>query len=229
MMNLFSCRVAAGPMRKEPTDRSEMVNQILYGETMVIMEEYPDWVKVKLTFDDYEGYVEKKLIKPVSTHQNDQVFTLMSHTLVETSEGFLNVPIGCIVEKGSDAILGLDWSINQFMGTPYLWGGKSTFGTDCSGFVQTVFKIAGINLPRDAYQQVNVGIPVHFISESEPGDLAFFSNDLGKVTHVGIYLGANIIVHASGWVREDHIDQQGIFNQELGKYTHKLCAIRRVA
>ena len=116
-----------------------------------------------------------------------------------------------------------------YLNTPYLWGGRSPFGIDCSGFTQVVYRLQGISLPRDAYQQAEIGTTLSFIEESEPGDLAFFDNNEGKIIHVGIILENNHIIHASGKVRIDRIDQQGIFNKEKGQHTHKLRLIKSIS
>ena len=115
-----------------------------------------------------------------------------------------------------------------YLNAPYLWGGRSPLGIDCSGLTQMVYRLQGIDLPRDAYQQAKVGTTLSFIEESEPGDLAFFDNDEGKVIHVGMILEENHIIHASGKVRIDRIDQQGIFNNDLGVHTHKLRLIKSI-
>ena len=116
----------------------------------------------------------------------------------------------------------------KYLNAPYLWGGRSIWGIDCSGFTQLVFKMLGIKIRRDAYQQADQGITLGFIEEAEPGDLAFFDNEDGKIIHVGILLGQGKIIHASGKVRIDRIDHQGIFNEETGKYSHKLRIIKRI-
>jgi cell wall-associated NlpC family hydrolase len=117
----------------------------------------------------------------------------------------------------------------KYLNAPYLWGGKSPFGIDCSGFTQIVFKIHHKKLLRDASQQATQGETVAFRSAAIGGDLAFFDNEDGKIIHVGIMLNNHQIIHAAGKVRIDPIDDQGIFNPELGKYTHKLRIIKRFA
>jgi cell wall-associated NlpC family hydrolase len=115
-----------------------------------------------------------------------------------------------------------------FLNAPYLWGGKSPLGIDCSGFTQLVARIAGIKLMRDAYQQAEQGVTLGFIEEADTGDLVFFDNEDGRIIHVGVLINSREIIHASGKVRIDKIDHQGIYNEELGKYTHTLRLIKRI-
>ncbi|MCW3076548.1 MAG: Hydrolase Nlp/P60 [Bacteroidetes bacterium] len=115
-----------------------------------------------------------------------------------------------------------------FINTPYLWGGKNPLGIDCSGFTQLVYKLNGYKLPRDAYQQVELGNALSFVEEAEAGDLAFFDNEEGKIVHVGVLLDHERIIHASGCVRIDKFDHYGIFNTDTKKYSHTLRVIKKV-
>ena len=112
--------------------------------------------------------------------------------------------------------------------TPYLWGGRSQWGIDCSGFVQLVYRLSGLLMPRDASEQAKLGNTMSFISEAKPGDLAFFDNEEGNIVHVGIVYSPNEIIHASKKVRIDRIDHNGIYNDELKKYTHQLRVMKNV-
>jgi cell wall-associated NlpC family hydrolase len=116
----------------------------------------------------------------------------------------------------------------MFLNAPYLWGGKTPFGVDCSGFTQMVYKLNGHKLMRDASQQSKQGEALSFIEESEPGDLAFFDNEEGNIIHVGIIMEDNYIIHASGKVRIDRLDHLGIYNAEANKHTHRLRVIKKI-
>ncbi len=115
-----------------------------------------------------------------------------------------------------------------YLHAPYTWGGRNPFGIDCSGFVQMVYKMARIRLPRDAKDQAGIGELLSFPEEARPGDLAFFDNAEGEIIHVGMILENSEIIHASGQVRIDSLDHQGIYHMQRHEYTHQLRLIRNV-
>lgn len=122
----------------------------------------------------------------------------------------------------------LEHLISVYLHAPYQWGGRSPYGIDCSGLMQIICRFAGIKIARDAAEQSLLGTPVRFIDLSIAGDFAFFENEVGRIIHVGLMIGNRQIFHASGEVRIDLVDSEGIFNEETGKYTHKLCQIKRL-
>lgn len=244
-------------MRKEPAHRSEMVSQLLFGEYVTTGEEKDDFVAVTCAYDGYAGWVQRNQLTPVGKAgalQTD-VFTSSFVTPVAKNEQLLYVPYGTPVyrQNGHSFTLGshrmeyllqpqqtwtistlaflrqtLDAVVQPYLNAPYLWGGKSVFGIDCSGFVQQVFKLFGIKLLRDAYLQAEQGNAVNGLAETKLGDLAFFCNEGGRVTHVGIVLEEGKIVHASGQVRVDVLTEEGIINSKNGKQTHVLHSLRRM-
>ncbi len=249
------------PMRREPSERSEMVSQILFGELYEILEETEKWIYVRLFHDGYEGWIDRKMYVCVNdeylqTYQsNIQVLATEVFNIV-TKEGewgnkllvsgsvfpFYNADTKKM-RIGNDVytLVSKIKKVNvqnlrdllvsyalMYYNTPYLWGGRSPYGIDCSGLSQIIYRLCGINLPRDASQQVVWGQDLSFVEEALPGDLAFFGDEIGNITHVGIIWEQNRIIHASGRVRVDRIDHQGIYNEELKRYTHNLKVIRRI-
>lgn len=251
------CTLSAIPMRKESADTAEMVNQVLFGETFEIVEATKKWTFIRLGHDGYEGWIDSKQWMPCSADFYEQVNSEMpfsSQELIEiiseekTAE-FYPIFLGSVLpffNNGKVCIENREYEFNgavsneqknreelvehayQYLHAPYLWGGRTPFGIDCSGFTQMVYRLCGYSLPRDAYQQAAEGETLSFIEESEPGDLAFFDNEEGRITHVGIILSDNYILHASGKVRLDMLDQTGIFNREAGGHTHKLRVIKKI-
>jgi len=242
------------PMRAEATDLSEMVNQILFGEQYKIIESRKKFSKIRLSHDKYEGWICNKQLLEIEKENYDTLLSSDKNYTTDVldiikSDSFQTIVMGSVLPKIQDSIFrfnntdytfeGLTTNGKQekgmlitnammYLNSPYLWGGRTPFGIDCSGLPQMVYRLNGIDLPRDADEQAEVGTTLSFVEESEPGDLAFFDNAEGKIVHVGIILENNHIVHASGKVRIDRIDQQGIFNTDLGNHTHKLRLIKQV-
>ena len=232
------CVVTVAPVRAENSDKAEIVTEILFGESADILEVYKNWTKIKMHYDGYEGWMDTKQIKHVTEeHLASRKVTLITEDFasIMTNDGRTLLSMGSEVEypavasrRSHDVRESIALTAKEFLNVPYLWGGKSFFAVDCSGFTQLVYKIHQVKLPRDAYQQAEVGNVLSFVEESQPGDLAFFENSEGKIIHVGIMLENQKIIHASGKVRIDTLDSTGIFNKEMNKHTHKLRVIKSV-
>lgn len=254
------CHIAIIPLRALPSEKSEMVSQLLFGELYQFLEEEENWVKIETCDCLYQGWISKSLFNSIPTPNAEKYINSKKFFLKELILNIENVNAGTIfpIYKGSsfpypeneilnlgkqaykirlpqqeeeikatDSSTELTTFATSYLESPYLWGGRSPAGIDCSGFVQIIYKSLDINLPRDASQQVSLGEPVDFINEAEIGDVAFFENQEGKIIHTGIILANQNIIHASGKVRLDKIDQTGIFNREFNKYTHFLRIIKR--
>ena len=226
--------LAVIPMRAEPSDKAEIVNQILFGETFDILEENEKWNKVKLKHDNYVGWIDKKQCTIVDQHQQTPNVVKEIFQIISKDEKNIYVPMGSFVEKRKLNKLSIKNSIlhdaKLFLETPYLWGGRTFMGIDCSGFTQVVFRANGIYLLRDAYQQATQGETILF-ENSRNEDLAFFKNKDNKIIHVGILFKEDRklkIIHASGKVRIDLFDEKGIFNEETQTYSHTFHSIKRI-
>lgn len=228
----------AAPVREVAEEKAEMVTQILYGESMDVLESGKYWSKIKMHFDGYEGWVDSRQIRPVSEQElaTRKVSTITENfQTVIMKQGRTLLSMGSEVEfptvvsrRSHDLRESIVLTAQELLNIPYLWGGRSFFGVDCSGFVHLVYKINGIKMPRDSYQQAEIGTPLTFLEESRPGDLAFFENKNGRIIHVGIMMENQKIIHASGKVRIDTLDSQGIFNKEINEHSHKLRFVRDV-
>ena len=234
------CDLSLIPIRKEASHTSEMVSQLLFNELYEVQDEKAGWLLIRTELDQYEGWIQGIQHHAVSEDEQLALSTKMRYivdqpvldyqgrqlsigtVLYEPAPGSMTVPgrfvPAMMIEFGQ-----------KLLGAPYLWGGRSIFGIDCSGFVQLCARAAGKLLPRDASQQVQEGELVYFLPEIQPGDLAFFGNEDGKIVHVGMMLDNERILHASGQVRIDYLDQTGIFNKERNEHTHRLQVIKRIS
>jgi gamma-D-glutamyl-L-lysine dipeptidyl-peptidase len=250
-----ACCVPVSPMRSEASHKSEMVSQLLFGECCLVIEQgKEEWVKIKCRYDGYEGWCQASHITEIEEEKYDAATNKITGgwiNHVEYNNQLMMVPFGSwltALDNGHAywkeyrvSFARKIWNIDQankseelirqiafqFLNTGYLWGGKSVFGVDCSGFTQTVFRFFGIPLLRDTWQQATQGKLVETLEEVRCGDLAFFDNTEGKITHVGILLNSSEIIHASGKVRIDKIDELGIINSDNYIRTHQLKIIKR--
>ncbi|MGV3631056.1 MAG: NlpC/P60 family protein [Bacteroidota bacterium] len=249
-MQYAFCKVSISPVRKENSDASEMVSQLLFGEVVEMEEIQENRTRIRTFCDNYEGWADTRHLIPLSTKEVNRWLDGI-HILpemireAETPWGKQMLVRGAFIPQnpGKEFNIGNHrftfaqeskshtYTLKEFaltyLNTPYLWGGKSPFGIDCSGFSQTVFRYCEKNIPRDAYQQCDLGIEVLFEDRQE-GDLAFFNNDKGKITHVGIVLEDGKIIHASSWVRIDDLRPDGIYKAGTGDKTHNLFVIKRI-
>ncbi|MBG7613140.1 C40 family peptidase [Polaribacter sp. BAL334] len=250
------CNLSIVAVRFEASEKSEMVTQLLFGEHFTILEKQKNWSKIKIFSDGYEGFVDNKQFEEITEDYFEKLSIsepTFSGEIIDfisnSNNDFTTIPIGSrlpfffknefTINTKKYAYDGKVYSeklpkkeIIQkafiFLNTPFLWGGKTPFGIDCSGFTQMVYKLCGYQLLRDAKKQATQGEVLSFIEESEPGDLAFFDNENGEIIHVGIILKEYHIIHAFGKVRIDTLDHSGIFNAELQKHTHKLRVIKKM-
>lgn len=254
-MSFVVCIVPVSPMRAEAAHRSEMVSQLLLGEAGELLEVAGNFVKLRCLHDGYEGWCQSAqmvILEALPGDTNSHVFIGDWTDMVLINGVPARVPMGApILAAAKQAVqvgpyklqyvAGSAWSVagavpdgeaiiaraKHFLNTPYLWGGRSVFGIDCSGFCQLVFRFFNISLLRDAYLQATQGEGIGFLQEAKMGDLAFFDNAEGRITHVGILLNDHEIIHAAGKVRIDKIDNAGIVNVDTGMRTHNLRLIKR--
>ncbi|MDD2634178.1 MAG: C40 family peptidase [Bacteroidales bacterium] len=260
-MKIGICEISYIPLRGGMSHKSEMLNQILFGECYEILIHRHDWTKVRLVHDGYEGWIETKTISYITEKEDiskDYVFEglICSENQTEiklASKQSMKIPTGALIpvanKKLNEFTIGQNnygFDNSQFkaipknkrefiikksmemLNTPYLWGGRTAFGLDCSGFSQLLYRLVGHNIPRDASQQISLGTTLSFLSEANPGDLAFFDNEESEIVHVGIIIESAKIIHASGKVRMDTIDHQGIYNKIDKRYTHKLRLVKSI-
>jgi len=244
------CTLSIVPVRMQPADASEMVSQVLFGEYFKILEERGKWSRIRIAFDSCEGWVSNNQIQQIDETKYEEQFDhtpVYSGDLIEFigTEGgnLIHIPMGSSLnyatreERSSfegHTVSGIKdkpeivKTAALYLNTPYLWGGKTPFGIDCSGLTQMVYMLNGHFLKRNAAQQATQGEALSFIEESEPGDLAFFDDNEGNIIHVGIMMQDNYIIHVNGKVRIDRIDHSGIYNVDLRKHTHQLRVIKKI-
>lgn len=243
------CNLNCVAVRKDASDASELVTQILFGDHFDVLEQHQKWSKIRIAFDGYEGWIDNKQYQQLSEGDIANYSTLPDTFLADLVDFAVDekqqlTPLSIGANLKATSLLGLtcDASVSSgsiekphfinlasnYLNAPYLWGGKTPFGIDCSGLTQMIYKMAGHQLFRDASQQAKQGEPLSFIEESEPGDLAFFDNEEGDIIHVGLIMKNNYIIHAHGKVRVDRLDHTGIFNVDTNRYSHNLRVIKKI-
>lgn len=254
------CNVSIAPVRTEPSHRAEQSTQLLFGERAAVLEESGDgWVRLLISHDHYVGWCrasQTEVITKKAFEAPRKTLAGGKTDLLRFEDGSsMWLPAGACLSGMKNTAMGSSENAIRFKGkkvhlrearpeeasiqhwlrhylhAPYLWGGRSRAGIDCSGLVQQVFALCGANLRRDACQQAEGGVAVDFLQEARCGDLAFFDNAEGRITHVGVLLDSQTIVHGTeyaGRVVQDKIDSGGIISSLLKKRTHQLRLIRRM-
>lgn len=251
-MDIFICTNVFIPLRSSPSHRAEMTSQILFGERFKILESAASWLRIETEYDSYKGWIDnahagydkftetetgiitvRELVcikedgSRILVYPGSELFNLSDDfSSFRICEADFQIEGGC-AEKFVPSATFTETAL-EFLNSPYLWGGRTPGGIDCSGLVQIVCKIHGIKMPRDAARQAELGTMISFFGEAQPGDLLFFSGESGNITHTGILLAMDKIIHASGNVRVDRADHQGIWRDDQGRYSHMLRLIRRV-
>ncbi len=243
------CSLSLVPVRLAPDTASKMVTQLLYGEHFKVLENRKHYSRIRIAFDDCEGWMNNDQITFIQPSEYEELAIsekafatdLVSFIVTErkslmpillgssvAASDFLNQSFEGSKAKETQDKLQLLKTALHYLDAPQLEGGKTPFGIDSAGFTQMVYKINGYRLLRSAQQQATQGEALSFIEESEPGDLAFFDNQEGEIDHVGIIMENNYIIHVNGKVRMDRLDHTGIFNTDRGNYTHQLRVIKKL-
>ena len=243
------CNHSIVGLRQEPSDRSELTSQLLYGELFKVLENRKKWSKIRLSFDKYEGWIDNKQFQWIEKSDysrlssQDEIFCAdLVNLITDANKKLQPIVLGSILNATAslnhhfdgERLIGkknkeqLIETALMYLNAPYLWGGKTPFGIDCSGFTQMVYRLNGLKLMRDASEQSKQGDALSFIEESSPGDLAFFDNKEGAIIHVGIIMENNHIIHAHGKVRIDLLDHTGIYNVDRRIHSHNLRVIKRI-
>ena len=227
-------------VRKKNNAKSEMINQLFFGESITIIKTKEKWSFVSSNIDNYQGWIRNLHFKLIKKNEykilceNDSLFS-KSEIIIKNDAYEITIPTGSLLssvkflnyyytnEVGSKSLLE---TIKSFINSPYLWGGKTKYGVDCSGLVQSIFKTLNIILPRDSHEQSDFGVEIK--EAYKLGDLGFFGENLNRISHVGIFVDNETIVHAYGKVRMDKINSEGIYNNEEKRVTHFLQKVNRI-
>lgn len=238
----FLCLKSWAPLRAGASSKTEMTSSLLFGETCTLLNKEDDWFQVRCNEDHYSGWIPALYLEDATSYLGfkwNVVDEIGARMQGKQGDEILLSPGSLIPDAKKLEILGSIYHYQPgkklpakpheiaqaFLNTPYLWGGRSFWGIDCSGLIQVVGKLLKLSMPRDAHEQATMGIKKMW-NQIASGDLVYFSNSDGRVVHVGICMGHGQILHAHAHVRIDTLSAQGIVNAHTGEITHTLCDIR---
>lgn len=257
-MQFGICPLSTVAIRNSASHKSEMISQLLFGEMVEVLEQKGrQWTRVRCQEDNFVGWVATQQLEEITptefeSYQKQYAFVLDLLHPAQKDDAFIPLTLGARLPNfdgmrfhlgshsysfSGQAVFPEDITAQpqlilkiarRYLNAPMLWGGRSPFGLDSAGMVQVVYRLAGKQLPREAFQQVLLGESVDFVEQAQAGDLAFFENQAGRITHSGILFPENQILHVYGKARLDRVDHYGIYNVELKRYTHRLRIVRRV-
>lgn len=256
-MKFGYCALSCIPVRKTPDLVSEMISQVLFAESFEVLETQSRYLRVRLAYDNYEGWIDSRQVTALSDRdfewlQDDGHHAIAADPMCAASNGKRSLSLvrgtrlpgygdgkfvlpdetwwcrGAVHQKPHLDLEDFQETVGAYEHTPYLWGGRSSYGIDCSGLVQMAYGAFGVKLPRDSSQQRECGQAIEALFDTKPGDLAFFGSSLDGSSHVGIVMPDQRIMHASASVRLDPLHSDGIHHAETDELTHVFKCYRRV-
>ena len=250
-------RLATAAVRARPRLDAALTSQLLFGEPVLLLQNLGEYQRVRCPEDGFEGFVRTDQLLAVPedvfvAQLSRPAFNLDLFSMLRGPQQGVPITFGARladfdglrlqhggqyfeysgqaaltddITASADTLLRLAY---KWLYVPGMHGGRTPMGVDPVAFVQLVYRILNLRLPRRADAMVERGELVDFVVQAQVGDVAFFDNAKRKIEHVGLLLPDSKILHVGDRVRVDALDHYGIFNYDLGRYTHRLRVVKRV-